>query len=60
MLNVQRFAIFREKLFWIKDIKGHKKADIRTEGDYCFNRIVTLSSKDEPEKPIFDYEMQLV
>jgi hypothetical protein len=59
-LQSERFAIFRDKLFWIENIDKHKAEDIRTKGLCCFNHIIGLPKKDGIEKPIFDYEMQLV
>jgi hypothetical protein len=58
-LNSQRFAIFRDKPFWISDLTQHKRADIANKGLCCFNHIIGLPTKDGIEKPIFDYEMQL-
>jgi hypothetical protein len=54
------FERLRNKPFWICDIQKHKQEDIRTKGDCCFNHIIGLPKKDEVEKPIFDYEMQLL
>jgi hypothetical protein len=48
------------KPFWIWDIEQHKKEDIRTKGDCCFNHIIGLPSKEKEEKPIFDYEKLLL
>jgi hypothetical protein len=59
-LQSERFAIFRDKPFWIENIDKHKAEDIRTRGFCCFNHIIGLPKKDGIEKPIFDYEMKLV
>lgn len=59
-LQRERFAVFRDKPFWISDVKEHKKADIASKGACCFNHIIGLPTKDGIEKPIFDYEMNLV
>ena len=59
-LNSQRFAIFRDKPFWISDVKEHKKADIANKGLCCFNHIIGLPTKDGIEHKIYDYEMELV
>ncbi len=59
-LQPERFAKFRDKLFWIENIEKHKSEDIRTKGFCCFNHITGLPRKDGVEKKIFDYEMQLV
>ena len=59
-LQSERFAILRDKPFWVSDIKQHKSEDIRTKGLCCFNHIIGLPKKDGIEEPIFDYEMHLV
>jgi hypothetical protein len=48
--------ICRGKPFWIWDIHEHKKEDIKTNGDCCFNHIIGLPQKDGPDKPLYDYE----
>jgi hypothetical protein len=60
ILQSKHFAIFRNKPFWIQNVKEHKKADIANKGACCFNHIIGLPKKDGIEKPIFDDEMQLV
>jgi hypothetical protein len=60
LLNAEKFAIFRDKPFWIEDVELHKAEDLRTLGNCCFNHIIGLPKKDGIEKKIFDYEMQLV
>jgi 16S rRNA G966 N2-methylase RsmD len=59
-LQSERFRIFRDPPFWISKIEEHKKADIANNGKCCFNHIIGLPMKDAIDKPIFDYEMQLV
>jgi hypothetical protein len=49
----------KDKPFWIWDSKQHKQEDIRTKGDCCFNHIVGLPTKDNTEKPMFEYEKLL-
>ena len=44
------------KAFWIWNIEEHKKEDIRTNGDCCFNHIIGLPKKDGIDKPLYDYE----
>ena len=44
------------KPFWIWNIEEHKKEDVKTNGDCCFNHIISLPAKEGMEKPIFDYE----
>jgi hypothetical protein len=47
------------KLFWIWNIEEHKKQDIGTNGDCCFNHIIGLPTKERMQKPIFDYQKLL-
>jgi hypothetical protein len=50
----------RNKPFWIWDQQQHKREDIKTNGDCCFNHIIGLPRKDgKTEKPMFDYEKLL-
>ena len=47
------------KLFWIWNIEDHKVADIKTDGNCCFNHIIGLPKKNMQDKPLFDYEKML-
>jgi hypothetical protein len=58
--SAERFRIFRDLPFWISNIEEHKKVDIANNGKCCFNHTIGLPKKDGIDKPIFDYEMQLV
>jgi hypothetical protein len=49
----------RDKSFWIWNKEQHKREDITTKGDCCFNHIVGLPRKDNQEKPMFEYERLL-
>jgi hypothetical protein len=49
----------RNKPFWIWNIQEHKRKDIATMGDSCFNHIVGLPTKNGVEKPMFDYQKLL-
>jgi hypothetical protein len=49
----------RDKPFWIWDQKQHKKEDIKTRGECCFNHIIGLPKRDNVEKPMFEYEKLL-
>jgi hypothetical protein len=49
----------RHKPFWIWDQAKHKKEDIKTKGECCFNHIIGLPKKDNVEKPMFEYEKLL-
>jgi len=53
------FERIRDKSFWIWDIMQHKKVDIESDGDCCFNHIIGLPMKDGLEKPLFDYEKKI-
>jgi hypothetical protein len=50
------FERLLNKSFWIWNIKEHKQADIRTNGDCCFNHIIGLPQKNGNDKPLYDYE----
>ena len=47
------------KPFWIWNIEDHKVADIKTDGNCCFNHIIGLPKKNMQDKPLFDYEKML-
>ena len=49
----------RDKPFWIWDQNQHKREDVRTKGDCCFNHIIGLPKKGSVEKPLFDYQKLL-
>jgi hypothetical protein len=44
------------KPFWVWDKQQHKQEDIKTNGDCCFNHIISLPQKDGLDKPLYDYE----
>jgi hypothetical protein len=46
----------QNKTFWIWNVDEHKREDIKTNGDCCFNHIVGLPQKDGNDKPLYDYE----
>jgi hypothetical protein len=50
------FQRLHGKPFWIWDKQQHKKEDINTNGDCCFNHIIGLPKKDGIDKPLYDYE----
>jgi hypothetical protein len=37
----------------------HKKEDVRTRGECCFNHIIGLPRKEGAQRPIFDYQKLL-
>jgi hypothetical protein len=53
------FQRLQDKPFWIWDKQQHKLEDIKTDGDCCFNHIISLPQKDGIDKPMFDYEKQI-
>jgi hypothetical protein len=53
------FEKLRNKPFWIWNVEEHKKEDIRTSGDCCFNHIIGLPQKDRNDKPLYDYEQTI-
>jgi hypothetical protein len=58
--------ICKDNPFWIWDIEAHKLQDIKTTGNCCccvnhivcccVNHIIGLPTKDQMEKPIYDYQ----
>ena len=52
------FQRLRYKPFWLWDATTHREKDRINKGDCCFNHIIGLPSKDEAEKPMFDYERE--
>ena len=58
-LQTRLSDLLQDKPFWIWDINEHKREDIRTQGNCCFNHIVGLPKKDGIEKPLFDYQKLL-
>jgi hypothetical protein len=50
------FEKLQNKPFWIWNIKEHKRQDVRTNGDCCFNHIIGPPQKDGLDKPLYDYE----
>jgi hypothetical protein len=50
------FEILLNKPFWIWDPQKHKLEDIRTDGDCCFNHIISLLQKDGNDRPLYDHE----
>jgi hypothetical protein len=53
------FERLRNKPFWIWNIEEHKKQDIGTNGDCCFNHIIGLPTKEGAQRLIFDYQKLL-
>jgi hypothetical protein len=52
----QALRRLRDKPFWIWNREQHKKEDIKTDGDCCFNHIICLPQKDGNDKPLYEYE----
>ena len=53
------FERLQNKPFWIWNIKEHKQEDVRTDGDCCFNHVISLPQKDGTDKPLYDYEKMI-
>jgi hypothetical protein len=51
--------ILKNRPFWIWNIDEHKREDLITKGNCCFNHIIGLPIKERIEKPLFDYEKLL-
>jgi hypothetical protein len=49
----------KDKPFWIWDQDQHKKEDIITKGNCCFNRIIGLPLKDGHDIPLLPYQRTL-
>jgi hypothetical protein len=47
----------QNKPFWIRNIEDHKREDVRTIGDCCFNHIIGLPHKDGAGKHVYDYQI---
>jgi hypothetical protein len=54
--QTQFFDKLHNKPFWIWNIEEHKREDVRTNGDCCFNHIIGLPQKDSVDKPLYDYQ----
>src|SRR6476660_6131148 len=50
------FQRLRDKPYWIWDTEEHKREDVRTKGDCCFNHVIGLPTKERIERPLFDYQ----
>ena len=57
--EIKLFEILTNKPFWIWDVQEHKREDIKTKGDCCFNHIIRLPKKENKWKPIFEYQKLL-
>ena len=56
MHEYKAFERLRNRPFWIWSIEEHRQEDLRSNGDCCFNHIISLPSKDGIDKPLYDYE----
>ena len=53
------FDIFKDLPFWIWNQEEHKKQDILTKGNCCFNHVLGLHrNNNDPDKvnPLFNYQ----
>ncbi|MGI8720555.1 MAG: hypothetical protein ACR2KF_08545 [Nitrososphaeraceae archaeon] len=46
--------------FWVEDKQEHRARYIETDSRCCFNHAVGLPKKNGQEKPMFDYELDLI
>jgi hypothetical protein len=51
-----RLTELHNKPFWIWNVEDHRKEDVFTKGDCCFNHIIGLPQKDSVDKPLYDYK----
>jgi hypothetical protein len=58
--SIGNLSIFTEKPFWIFNKLQHKEQFIKTNGNCCFNHIISLPEKNGKEYPIFDYELDVI
>jgi hypothetical protein len=47
------------KPFWIWDKEEHRQQAQATNGNCCFNHVVSLPQKDKVQHPMYDYEKLL-
>jgi hypothetical protein len=53
------FDIFKGLPFWIWDQSEHKRQDRLTKGKCCFNHILKCPTKDNIQKPLFEYQQTI-
>jgi Terminase large subunit, T4likevirus-type, N-terminal len=58
--HAKELDIFRNKPFWISDKEKHDFEFLITNGNCCFNHIISLPTKNGKEYPIFDYELDVI
>ena len=51
--------MLHNKPFWVWNIEEHKREDVRTNGECCFNHIIGLPQKDGDDKPLYDYQQKI-
>src|SRR5262245_32291520 len=54
--NNNQLEILKGKEFWIWDREQHIKDYNNSNGNCCFNHIISLPTKNGVEMPIFDYQ----
>jgi len=52
----KEFERFLGKPFWIWDKIEHNKEYVTSNGTCCFQHVIGLPTKDNVEKPLFDYQ----
>ena len=54
-----KLDIFQGLPFWIWDKEEHRRQDKLNRGKCCFNHILKCPTKDNIEKPLFDYQQTI-
>ena len=54
--QIKLFNRLKNKPFWIWNAEEHRREDIKSKGDCCFNHIIGLPKKEGIDKPFYDYE----
>jgi hypothetical protein len=54
--QIKLFNRLKNKPFWIWNVEEHRREDIKSKGDCCFNHIIGLPKKEGIDKPFYDYE----
>lgn len=49
----------KARVFWIWDKANHRRKNIETKGNCCFNHIIGLPYKDGKPLPLYEYEHML-
>jgi hypothetical protein len=58
-IHSELFTRLQDKPFWIWHKQQHMQEHVRTDGECCFNHLISLPQKDSVDKPMYDYEQIL-